>query len=155
MDNHPSKILDWLYLGTYNNASNLNELELYDIKYVLNCANECVALFPYEISYINLKLTDQLNSDLFVHFDDAFYFLDQVNRNGGKVLVHCQLGKSRSVAMVIAYLIRSQRMSYEDAYKFVKSKRKVALPNIGFIKQLRDLEKQIGADFDCSTKSFK
>ena len=49
--------------------------------------------------------------------------------------------------MVIGYLIRNNRMSFEEAYKFVKCRRKSALPNLGFIKQLKDLEKSENLQF--------
>jgi len=53
---HPSKILDWLYLGSLNNASNKKELKLIDIKYILNCADECKNYFPKDFTYKNLHL---------------------------------------------------------------------------------------------------
>ena len=57
VDNHASKVLDWLYIGSYNNATNINEIELHDIKYILNCAGECRNLFPDKLKYCHLKLS--------------------------------------------------------------------------------------------------
>jgi len=57
LESHPSKILDWLYIGSYNNATNKKELELFNIKYIVNCAKECNNLFPNDINYKNFKLT--------------------------------------------------------------------------------------------------
>jgi hypothetical protein len=59
---------------------------------------------------------------------------------------------------VLAYLIKIHKMTYEEAYKFVKQKRKVAFPNLGFVRQLKDLQKQMYPDYDIyktykSTKS--
>jgi predicted metal-binding protein len=56
VDSHPSKILDWLYIGTYNNATNKKELDNLDIKCILNCARECNNLFQKELEYLHLKL---------------------------------------------------------------------------------------------------
>ena len=59
--------------------------------------------------------------------------------------------------MVIGYLIKNNRMSFEEAYKLVKNIRKYALPNLGFVKQLKDLEKsenlQFRSNFNSSNKS--
>ena len=51
-------------------------------------------------------------------------------------MVHCQAGVSRSVSIVIAYLIRKNRTTYENALETVRQKRPVANPNKGFVKQL-------------------
>jgi len=56
-DSHPSKILDWLFLGDYNNATNKKELQYINVKYVMNCALECKNLFNEEFTYKNFKLS--------------------------------------------------------------------------------------------------
>jgi protein-tyrosine phosphatase len=53
------------------------------------------------------------------------------------------MGKSRSTSFVIAYLMKNMSMDFESAYKLVKSSRRCAFPNLGFIRQLRDYEKLI------------
>lgn len=57
MESHPSKILDWLYLGSYNNATNKKELEYAGIKYIVNCAQECKNLFEKDFNYKHFKLS--------------------------------------------------------------------------------------------------
>jgi protein-tyrosine phosphatase len=42
-----------------------------------------------------------------------------------QILVHCMAGVSRSVSLVIAYLIKHKDMNYEAAYTLVKSRRKI------------------------------
>ena len=59
------------------------------------------------------------------------------------VLFHCQEGISRSPALVMAWLMHSQRLSFADAKSIVKSQRKVVRVNEGFEKQLRKLEERI------------
>ena len=55
-------------------------------------------------------------------------------------MVHCLAGVSRSVSFVIAYFIKYQGMSYQQAYQLVKSKRRIIHPNDGFIQQLKAYE---------------
>ncbi|KAJ7592866.1 dual specificity phosphatase [Mycena floridula] len=59
------------------------------------------------------------------------------NRN---VLVHCHAGISRSASVVIAYLIREQEMSYDEATRFVWERRKCISPNDGFVSILKQWE---------------
>ncbi len=59
------------------------------------------------------------------------------------MLVHCQGGVSRSAAITIAYLMYHMKLPLKDAYKFVKDKRSCIAPNLNFMGQLMEFEKQI------------
>jgi protein-tyrosine phosphatase len=54
------------------------------------------------------------------------------------VLIHCHIGASRSVAIVMAYLIRKYSYSLPQIYSIIKRKRSLIQPNPGFIKQLEE-----------------
>ena len=58
-------------------------------------------------------------------------------QEAGSVLVHCYHGKSRSAALVTAFLMAKYKMSVEKALGLLKSKRKSVNPNPGFMAQLR------------------
>ena len=67
-ETHPTKILDWIYLGSYNNVLNkevintiIKELQRNNIKYILNCASECKNMFLDEFSYKKLMMTVNFN----------------------------------------------------------------------------------------------
>lgn len=56
-----------------------------------------------------------------------------------KLLVHCAMGRSRSAALVLAYLMIYKNMTVVDAIHQVL-KHRCILPNRGFLKQLRELD---------------
>lgn len=56
------------------------------------------------------------------------------------VLVHCYAGVSRSPALVIAYLMATKGWGLEEAYDFVKERRRIIKPNRSFINQLEQWE---------------
>lgn len=56
-------------------------------------------------------------------------------------MVHCLAGVSRSVSLVLAYLIKHRGMSYREAYELIKGRRKIIHPNDGFIEQLKRFER--------------
>ena len=60
-----------------------------------------------------------------------------------QVLVHCQMGISRSGSTTISYLMREYGMSLSEATSFVKSRRSCVKPNTGFQKQLEFYQKII------------
>ena len=47
------------------------------------------------------------------------------------------MGKSRSVTLVMAYMMKKYKISFYEALNFLKRKRNDASPNEGFIKQLK------------------
>lgn len=81
-----------------------------------------------------------MKQDIRSIFEDFANKLEEFKKNNKRVLVHCIQGISRSVSMVIAYLIAKENMSLRDAYALVKAQRKLARPNKGFLKQLIDFE---------------
>ncbi len=118
----------------------IQELEQSNIKCILNCAYECKNLFPDDFEYLKLTLSDQCDSDILIHFEQAFEFISKAKEEKKNVLVHCQLGKSRSATIVIGYLMKYENYTYEKAFTFVKKARKMILPNLGFVRQLRTFE---------------
>lgn len=55
----------------------------------------------------------------------------------GTVLVHCQAGCSRSVALVAAYIMATRRITPEQAVEMIKARREQSEPNSGFMDQLQ------------------
>lgn len=53
-------------------------------------------------------IRDEEEIDIAIHFQQANEFIDSAQHLGEAVLVHCHEGKSRSVSLVLAYLMRSQ-----------------------------------------------
>lgn len=52
-------------------------------------------------------------------------------------------GMSRSATIVIAYLMKTRGMSFQDALALVKARRPIVRPNEKFVKQLKDFEMQL------------
>lgn len=141
---HPSKIFDWLYLGSYYNVTNKKDIEEMKTKYILNCASECKNLYECDLTYHRLDLQDNPGFDITPVLNEAIDFINKAHSKGdGSVIVHCQLGKSRSSAVVIAYLIKEMKYTTDEAYKFLKKKRQMIMPNLGFMRQLREFEASI------------
>ena len=69
-------------------------------------------------------------------------YLDDAISSGVSVLVHCLAGVSRSVTIMIAYLICSKRMQLAEAIEHVRRRRPNISPNFNFMGQLLEFEKQ-------------
>ncbi len=58
-------------------------------------------------------------------------------------MIHCNQGISRSVSLVIAYLIYAKKMNYDEAFTFVQDKRSISCPNLGFSIQLQNFYQRL------------
>ncbi len=68
---------------------------------------------------------------------------DSVKQSGGRVLVHCQAGISRSATICLAYLMHTRRVRLDEAFDFVKQRRQVISPNLSFMGQLLQFETDV------------
>ena len=141
---HITEIINNIFIGSYLNAKNWNELEKNNIKYILNCATECKNIFEDKIKYLKLDIKDQNDFPIQDFFDKGIQFIQEsVNNNDGNILIHCMEGKSRSTTLLMAYLIKYKNENTNSAYKIVKSKRQLTMPNLGFMFKLREYEKSL------------
>merc|ERR1712236_171394 len=70
---------------------------------------------------------------------DTANFIDLALSGGGKELVNCFAGVSRSATIAVSYLIQKKGMTVEEALVTVKTNRDVH-PNKGFLSKLIQLE---------------
>lgn len=133
-----------LYLSGDDVASNLNLLKENQITHILNLTTTFQNAFDNKFFYKTIRINDNLNESIYKHFNDSFEFIDNAINNNGRVLVHCNMGVSRSPSFIIAYLLQKRVFnSYIEAYEHVAKCRVVIYPNLNFVKQLVQLEKML------------
>ena len=146
-------IKDFLYVSSYKTASTVIDLKNLKITNIINCSGDlCENLSPesslLDIEYLTLNIRDNVSENIECLFFKCINYINKVKENKGRVLVHCYKGVSRSVSIVIAYLIYLYKWTYDDAFDFVQSKRSIANPNIGFYLQLKTFHKRLTLDED-------
>ncbi|KAF4441422.1 dual specificity catalytic domain containing [Fusarium acutatum] len=67
-----------------------------------------------------IPLEDNANSNLMDHFDETNEFIKRHSSEGRNILIHCKSGRSRSVAVLIAYL--QQKFSSEKGIASIKDR---------------------------------
>ncbi|XP_010546836.1 PREDICTED: dual specificity protein phosphatase 1B [Tarenaya hassleriana] len=153
--NDLSKIEEGLFIGSVAEASNRDLLKSSNVTHILTVAVAVSPLYPDEFSYKVIEVVDRSETDLTQYFDECFNFVDEARQSGGGVLVHCFMGMSRSVTIVVAYLMKKYGLSFSKAMEHVRSRRPQALPNFGFISQLEQYEKSIQANGEESIEEVK
>lgn len=144
---HTSEILDGLYVGPYAARADVERLSIQCVLSIMT-ADERTELSGYRtvlpdgISEAKLVLDDgpfaELNLTLLLN---AVSYIHSWRTARMRVLVHCQAGISRSVSMVIAYLLaRGVAPTARDALRLVRKRRACAAPNKNFMKNLGELQ---------------
>ncbi|KAG0250614.1 hypothetical protein DFQ27_009323 [Actinomortierella ambigua] len=135
----------FLYLGgELIDESQMDELEQLGIRRVLNMAENCDDELVLRRwggkGYLKVGLRDHVDQDLGESLQEAIRFIASSKT---PIYVHCQAGKSRSVATVIGYLIQECHWPLKRAYDHVVERRRCMSPNIGFVSQLMQLERRV------------
>jgi protein-tyrosine phosphatase len=135
-----------LLIGPKESAYNRATLTRLGVARVLVC---CSSLLEYHgedtgLLYHRIPMADSLDENLAAYLPSALAFIAQgAGAGAGPTLVHCNAGVSRSGAVVVEWLRRTQPAlggSVDAALAAAKAKRPIITPNTNFVRQLRALE---------------
>ncbi|KAK9120213.1 hypothetical protein Scep_018306 [Stephania cephalantha] len=143
----PSSIISNLFIGGALAARSVHTLQHLGITHILClCSNEIGqsdSQYPDLFEYKNFSIFDNEEAQICDIFEEAFEFIDGVERSRGKVLVHCFEGRSRSATLVLAYLMLRKNLTLLEAWNTLKKAHRRAQPNDGFAKALLDLDRRL------------
>lgn len=128
-----------VYLGDVESAQSVELLTKHHIKIIINISNSRYKEYA-DIEYHHIDIEDDKDVSIYPYFD----FVNRLIRenNEKNILIHCMNSVSRSVTLVLQYLM--QKRSLKDSYLYLISKREqYTRPNRGFLKQLFDKEKEL------------
>ncbi|CAH8676412.1 unnamed protein product [Schistosoma rodhaini] len=135
-----SQILPFLYLGNARDSQDVDLIRQLNVTHIINVTDTLPMPFRKlnRIQYLHIPATDTTKQNLLPSFDRAVQFIEKARKHNGIVLVHCLAGVSRSVAVVMAYLLYNNRgLNVYKALEFVQARRSVAGPNLHFMGQLQ------------------
>ncbi|XP_076439527.1 dual specificity protein phosphatase 2-like [Babylonia areolata] len=148
LDAQPVEIVPHLLLGSGRHSSDLDLLRRLGVTALVNVSGDCENHFPSLFRYLRIPVRDSASADLSAWFPRANRFIDEVKAEGGRVLVHCLAGRSRSATICMAYLMYSRHLSLDAAFEHVRSRRQVIDPNLNFMRQLQDYQLSLDLDVD-------
>ncbi|XP_071533722.1 dual specificity protein phosphatase 18-like [Panulirus ornatus] len=137
-----SLIMEGLYLSGARAVRQARLTEL-GVTCVINSTVELPVVPLDGMEVIPVRVHDAPTSDLAAHLDTISDRIEDERSRGGRVLVHCVAGVSRSPALVLAYLIKYADMSLRQAFLHVRSVRSNVRPNAGFFAQLIEFERRV------------
>jgi len=125
-----------VFVGDVYAAHNTNELRKLNITHIVNMACGVTPAFPDSFKYLHIPLLDCTSENISEHFHNTSAFIQNAIEGGGRVLVHCLKGISRSATIAAAYVVKSHSVSPSEAVQMLRKFRPIIKPNSGFMMQL-------------------
>lgn len=133
-----------VFIGTGHQATNWKVVRDLKLTHIINISVEHQCVFPDKIKYLHLQLEDMEDVLLKDRFSEAIRFMDTAFQNpSSRILVHCNLGISRSTTLILAYLMKTYNATLLEAFKYLRHRRPIVCPNVGFLHQLIDYESEL------------
>ena len=141
-------ITDWLSVGGRAIASDLSILQAAGVTHIVNLVGDlCDNYFPDHFQYMRLFLLDHAGEDIICVLYPIIELVERCRLEGKRVLIHCQQGVSRSCVLCIAYIMYHMQMDYDAAFQYVRARRGICRPNVGFMAQLIAWQKRMTAAY--------
>jgi protein-tyrosine phosphatase len=148
----PQHVIDGIYVGSALSARNAVVLRKLNVSVFINAARgkdgryvdqNNVSASNYQPEFLTLNMRDDDTQTLRPAIDTACACLEKAVAAGKKTIVYCQMGVSRSVTVISAYLIKNHQMSPLEAIEFIRQQRCQADPIPHFVAQLEDFAAEV------------
>jgi len=138
-----------IYISDANSASDATMLRDHGIKSVVSIRTPYIIMSPVyaaidaneEVNKLVLYFSDHVTTDITAYITLVNEFIDNSFFNNASPLIHCSAGKSRSVSLLIAYIILTYNITFQEAYDMVHTVRPEIEINDGFKHKLMLVEK--------------
>ncbi|XP_069566600.1 dual specificity protein phosphatase 14 [Brachyistius frenatus] len=138
-----SQVSARLFLTDLDSARNRSVLTSRNVTLIVNASGlEDVSYPPLDgLQVVPVPVQDRPHAPLRQYFD---LVAERIHQNQtGTTLVHCTAGRSRSPALIMAYLMRFEGLDLRRAHELVLEQRPFIRPNAGFWRQLVDYERSL------------
>lgn len=135
-------VQDTVYIGDIASACNEVELKKLGITHIITAILGVNPQFPQDFVYLNVPIRDVESEDIKSHLTTTTQFIDDAVKSGGKVLIHCVCGISRSATIVAAWMMSRNGYTVDEAIHLLKEKRECVDPNPAFREQLEQFKAQ-------------
>jgi len=94
-----------IYIGNYSTSTNLELLQGLGITHIITVLPTFNPPFPEKFTYLHVQAYDDETQHLEPFFQQTNQFISDALTQRGKLLIHCMVGRSRSVSVFLAFII--------------------------------------------------
>ncbi|KAI5628709.1 dual specificity protein phosphatase 12 isoform X1 [Silurus asotus] len=164
LDNTMISVEAGLYIGSVSDLKNPEALTLKGITHILSVDSEQPELPGFHVKFVHAL--DDSSTDLLSKLDNCIQFISDASNasssfssssattSASSVLVHCHAGQSRSAAVITAYLMKTHKLSVQEAY----SKLQLIKPDVNMNEEFLDqltLYEAMNCELDPSSVLYK
>lgn len=141
------RILGGIYLSSIEPLNdNVDFKHQYNITHIISAIPGTIPNnYVHDYVHKQIDITDEETTNIMQYFPETNDFIDSclfppgatTDKHHGAILIHCAQGVSRSVTIVVAYLMYRYKLTKDQALHAVRRKFAPACPNDGFQKQLQ------------------
>lgn len=146
-----NQIFPGLWLGSLASVRRHDLLIKAGITHVITClpysdiAERNIEI-PEGIQWTIVPVEDDLDDTIFPHIETVVNTIGNVINAGGRVLIHCFGGISRSPALAAAYVMWRLRLRWAAAVAYVREQRACVNPNGRFLSDLETFDRALFRD---------
>ena len=146
-----NQILPGLWVGSLAAVRRGDLLVQARITHVITCLSysevaERGLEIPEGIQWTIVPVEDDVTDTIFPHIETVVNTIGNALGAGGRVLIHCMGGISRSPALAAAYVIWRLRLRWVAAVVYVRERRPCVEPNGRFLCDLETFDKALFRD---------
>ncbi|KAM3939077.1 dual specificity protein phosphatase 18 isoform 1-T2 [Leptodactylus fuscus] len=130
------QVTNSLFLSNAAAASQPALLTSHRITCIINVSLECTACIGPDVEYLHFAVADLPDTPLHEYFETVSNKIQEVEASGGRTLIYCAAGISRSSTLCLAYLMKWRGLTLLAAHAHLTTCRPIIRPNIGFWRQL-------------------
>jgi dual specificity phosphatase 12 len=134
-----------LWLGDFRSSLDKNFIKRNDIKLIVNLSKNLNFVDLENVEKYRVPIHDNRSHEsdvgMISHFPEVYKKIDSYLKDNKGVLVHCRAGMQRSATIVALYLMKKRNLDFENAKKFIRSKRCIAFyPVVNFYGPIKYFE---------------
>lgn len=150
MGNNADEIVPGIWLGNYAASNDEVFLRSKGIQTVFNCTKD-LPFHPIAKNRFRVPVDDNLQPEEIRNLElwsyEVIYLLVRESKKGSPILVHCAAGMQRSAAVVAMFLIATRKMTWDQAYRYIRQRRSIAFfPSANFEKAIKGFYQSFQTD---------
>jgi len=130
-----------VYMGTASQANDPELMKRLAVKCLVNASPEVPVSVAEGVEYKEVALND--SADVAPHLREISQLIEKYRAKKIPILVVSSDSLSRSVVLILAYLMKRNKWTLEKSWRILKQNKSYIRPTLGYMKHLSNFEEEV------------